>query len=106
MLPDGTELSSGVGTVNAIQSVTLKECVNGAQELTLGSVCANSVDVKVITPAGGLSVAAGDEITVYKLDEAGTRRCIGLFTIEKPTRPSANTMKITGYDRVRWSSSR
>ena len=102
VLPDGTELSSGIGTVNAIQSVTLKECVNGAQELTLGSVCANSVDVKVITPAGGLSVAAGDEITVYKLDEEGTRRCIGLFTIEKPTRPSANTMKITGYDRVTW----
>ncbi len=102
MLPDGTELFSGVGTVNAIQSTTITECVNGAQELTLGSCCANMVEAKILTPEGGLSIAAGSEIAVYKVDDAGTQHKVGLFTMEKPTRESANRLSITAYDRVSW----
>ena len=102
VLPDGTELSSGVGEENAIQSVTITECVNGAQELTLGSCCANMVEAKVLTPSGGLPVAAGDEIIVYRVANDGTRHKVGLFTTEKPTRPSANTLSLTAYDRVSW----
>lgn len=102
VLPDGTELFSGVGAVNAIQSATITECVNGAQELTLGSCCANMVEAKIIAPEGGLSIAAGDEITVYKVDDAGQRYKVGLFTTEKPTRESANRLSITAYDRVSW----
>lgn len=102
VLPDGTELSSGAGTVNAIQSVTLTECVNDAQELTLGSTCANMLEAKLIAPEGGLSICAGDELTVYKVDDNGIRHKVGLFTTEQPTRPSANTMTITAYDRVSW----
>lgn len=102
VLPDGTELFSGVGAANAIQSATITECVNGAQELTLGSTCANMVEAKIITPEGGLSIATGDEITVYKVDDAGQRHKIGLFTMEKPTRESANRLSITAYDRVSW----
>lgn len=102
VLPDGTELCSGTGAVNAIQSVAVTECVNDAQDLSLGSTCANTLEVKIITPNGGLNIAAGDEIAVYKVDEEGTRHPGGLFTVEKPTRPTANTMKLTGYDRVSW----
>lgn len=102
VLPDSTELFSGVGTRNAIQEVTITECVNGAQELTLGSTCANMVEAKIITPEGGLSLTAGDELTVYKVDDEGQRHKVGLFTTEKPTRPSANSMSITAYDRVAW----
>ena len=102
VLPDGTELFSGTGTANAIQSVTITKCVNGAQELSLGSCCANMVETKVITPNGALSVAAGDEITVYRVAEDGSRAKVGLFTTEKPTRPSANSMRITAYDRISW----
>lgn len=102
VLPDGTELFSGAGAANAIQSVTITECVNGAQELTLGSCCANMVEAKIITPEGGLSIAAGDEITVYRVEDDGMRHKVGLFTTEKPTRPSANSMSITAYDRVSW----
>ena len=39
VLPDGTELISGVGTKNAVKSIALTQCVNEGQELTLGSAC-------------------------------------------------------------------
>lgn len=102
VLPDGTALFSGVGEANAIQSTTITECVNGAQELTLGSCCANMIEAKILTPNGALSVAAGDELTVYRVADDGTRYKIGLFTTEKPARPTANSMSITAYDRVSW----
>ena len=98
-LPDGTEVSSGAGTVNAIQSVTLTECVNDSEELTLGSTCSNALEVTLITPAGGLALDAGTEVVMHK-ESGGVRQQIGVFALEKPTRPSANTMKVTGYDRV------
>ena len=102
VLPDGTELSSGASGPNAIQTVTITECVNGAQELALGSCCANMVEAKIITPQGGLSLSAGAEIDVYRVEEDGTRHHVGIFTTEKPTRPTANSMSITAYDRVSW----
>ena len=43
VLPDGTELSSGQGEHNAIQSTSIIECVNSGEELTIGSTCANSI---------------------------------------------------------------
>lgn len=100
VLPDGTEISSGVGTVNAIQSCTYTECVNSGTELTLGSVCANMIEVKFITPEGGLQIAAGDELTVYKVADDGTRHQLGIFIAEKPTRSTAYTMKLTAFDRI------
>ncbi len=102
IMPDGRSLSSGIGQENAIQSMTFTQCVNDGAELTLGSVCANMVQLQLITPAGGLSLNAGDEITVYKVDDTDTRHLLGLFTVEKPTRSSANAMNITAYDRVTW----
>lgn len=102
VLPDGTELSSGVTGTNAVQSVTITEMVNDSLELTLGSTCANMLEAKLITPEGGLPIAKGDELTVYREDLDGVRHKVGLFTTEKPTRPSANTMTVTAYDRVSW----
>lgn len=100
ILPDGTEIFSGTGTKNAIKSATLTECVNDSDELSLGSVCANALEMTIITPAGGLSLTAGDEVTLYKVDDNGVRTAKGIFILEKPTRPTANTVKIIGYDRV------
>jgi len=102
VLPDGKKLSSGVSGPDAIQSVTITECVNGAQELTLGSCCANMVEAKIITPEGELSLSAGDDIDVYRVTEDGEEYHVGVFTTEKPTRPTANSMSITAYDRVSW----
>lgn len=99
VLPDGTEISSGTSSGNAVQSVTYTECVNSGTELTLGSVCAAMVEIKFITPDGGLSIAAGDEITVYK-DDGNARHMLGIFIAEKPTRPSAHNMKLTAFDRI------
>lgn len=100
VLPNGTEIFSGVGTSIAIQSMTLTECVNEAQELTLGSTCSNMVEVKFLAPEGSLQIAASEELTVYKVDEDGTRTKVGIFITQKPTRPTANSMAVTAYDRV------
>lgn len=100
VLPDGTELSSGTGTENAIKSITITESVNDSQELTIGSACVNVVSATIITPGGGLSITAGDELTVYREDDSGQRHKFGLFTTEKPTQPTANTMGITAFDRM------
>lgn len=100
ILPDGTEIASGVPGTNAIRSVTITEMVNDSQDLRLGSTCAAMAEVKLFTPAGALPIAAGDEITVYRENENGLRYKIGIFVTEKPTHPSANTMSITAYDRI------
>lgn len=102
ILPDGTELISGATESNAIQSISIKSSVNSGQELTLGSTCSTSIDLKVITPKGNLEIAAGSEIVVYQITEDNIRHKIGLFTTEKPTKSGANTMSITAYDRVSW----
>lgn len=100
ILPDGTELFSGAEADCAIQSVTLTQCVNADKELTLGSVCASALEAKLITPGGGLSLTAGEQVTLYKVEDSGARRKQGVFTLEKPTRTTANTMLLTGYDNM------
>ena len=100
VLPDGTELFSGTNGGNALQSVTLTQQINSGTELTLGSVCAGMLEATVITPAGGLTIQPGMELTLYKVDDNGERTKIGLFTTETPTRPSANRYQITAYDRI------
>lgn len=100
VLPNGTEISSGVGTRNAIASCTFTDCVNSGTELMLGSVCSNMVELKLITPDGGLQIQSGDEITVYKTENENTRHLLGVFVTEKPVRDSSHTMKLTAFDRV------
>ena len=99
ILPDGTEISSGVGQTNNIRSTALTECVNSGEELTLGSVCSNMLEATLQTPSGNLSLTAGAEITLCK-EAADGRHQVGVFTLEKPTKPSANLLKLVGYDRV------
>ena len=94
VLPDETELYSGDIGANAIQSVTYTESVNGGTELTPGAACCNCLEMTVLAPAGGLTIAQGTEISYYQVDGAGVRTLIGLFTAEKPTRSSANTYKV------------
>ena len=102
VLPDGTELFSGTTGVNALQSVTLTQQVNTGAELTLGSACANMLEATLLTKEGGLNITPGMELTLYKVSEDGKQSKMGLFTAEKPTRPSANLYKLTAYDRISW----
>lgn len=99
ILPDGTQISSGTTGTDAILSCTLTQCVNEDQELTLGSVCAAMAELKILS-YGGFAVEAGQELTLMQEDEAGSRQQVGIFIAEKPTRPTANTVKLTAYDRV------
>lgn len=101
-LPDGSEIFSGPEFENVIRSVKLTQSVNSTKELTLGSVCANMVEVDLQTPNGGLRIAAGDELAVYKVDDDGNDCLTGYFTTEHPTRTTANTLRITAYDRISW----
>lgn len=102
VLPDGTELFSGAGLTNAVKSAKFTHCVNDQTEFSLGSACASMLEATIITPYGGLNIATGSEVTAYKVDDSGTRHLVGLYTLEKPTRPNANTYKITAYDRISW----
>lgn len=99
ILPDGSELISGTVGTNTINSTTFTQSVNSGDELTLGSAFANILELSIKDYAR-LSLTAGDEVTLYKVTEAGERIRKGIFILEKPTRPSPNTLKLTGYDRV------
>lgn len=100
VLPDGTEVSSGTGTKNAIKSVKSTQMVNSGEELTIGSACSNMIEASIFTPGGDLNITAGDQLIHYKDDSNGNKTKIGVYTVEGPTRPTPNTMKIVGYDRV------
>lgn len=99
VLPNGKEISTGV---NAVQKANYSSYANSGTDLTLGSVCSSMLDVKFFSPGGSIEIAAGTEIEYYKEDDNGNRTKIGLFTLETPERPSANTYKFTAYDRVSW----
>ena len=103
ILPDGTQIGSGKGGAPAVVSAVLTQQVNDSQELSLGSACANMLEVDLLLPEGtSVDLTAGEEIVVYKESETGTRSLVGYFTVEKPTRPTANTLRITAYDRITW----
>ena len=100
ILSNGTEIFSGAQEYNAIRNVKLRQQVNDTKELTLGSVCSAMLEAELQTPNGELELTAGEEITVYKADEADARHLVGSFILEKPVRIGPNTMRLTAYDRV------
>lgn len=102
VLPDGTEVFSGQGAVNAIQSCMVTSSVNSGTELTIGSVCSTALDAKLFTPHGNLNIDVGTEVILYKVDDSGARHRVGKFTLETPERPSRNSYRIVAYDRVSW----
>lgn len=102
VLPGGTEIFSGTGAEHTIQSATITSCSNSGNELTIGSVCSDALEVKFFTPRGNLNITHGTEVALYKVANDGTRTRAGLFTLETPTRPSRNTYQFTAYDRVSW----
>ena len=102
VLPDGTEIFSGSGTVNAIQSITHTSSVNRGTELTLGSVCSDMLDAKLFTPSKNLRITVGTEVSYYKVTDDGTRTKIGMFRLETPERTTRNTYKFVAYDRISW----
>ena len=100
-LPDGRRISSGAEEP-AIVSSCLTQCVNDSQELTLGSVCADMLDLQILDPGHALDLAQGDEIWVFKVTDDETYHPIGRFCLEQPKRSSANVVHLTAFDRVSW----
>ncbi len=96
-LPDGREISSGDGTVWAIKNLSCTKEVNSAQDLILGAVCTNMLTAELITYQDSLS--AGQELAWYR-EDGSSRVLMGMFTLEKPERVSANILRITGFDRA------
>ena len=101
LLGDGSVLTSGETTGNALRSVTLTEQVSDGTDLCPGAACAACAELEIWVPEGRLNLAQGDELTLLRLDtEAGTETAAGIFLAEKPTRASANVYRITAYDRM------
>lgn len=94
----GIVIGSGAGQKMAVKLFKQTSCVNDGDELSIGSVCASAVEITLFDYENKLDLTAGDEITVMRND--GENSIQGKFIIEQPTRPTANTIKITGYDYV------
>ena len=99
-LKDGTELTGGAAG-NAIKSITLHAAVNAGQEFTIGSAFSDYIEAEIwADPGGSLQITAGDALTYYRQDDAGSRTKVGVFYAEKPTRTKRNSYKVTAYDTM------
>lgn len=99
-LPSGTELKGG-SPGSAVKSLTLHTAVNSGQEFTIGSAFSDYIEAEIwADPGGSLQITAGDALTYYRQDDAGSRTKVGVFYAEKPTRTKRNSYKITAYDTM------
>lgn len=99
-LSSGTELKGG-SPGSAIKSLTLHTAVNAGQEFTIGSAFSDYIEAEIwADPDGRLQITAGDALTYYRQDDAGSRTKVGVFYAEKPTRTKRNSYKVTAYDTM------
>ena len=99
-LSSGTELKGG-SPGSAVKSLTLHTAVNAGQEFTIGSAFSDYIEAEIwADPGGSLQITAGDALTYYRQDDAGSRTKVGVFYAEKPTRTKRNSYKVTAYDTM------
>ena len=99
-LPSGTELKGG-SPGSAVKSLTLHTAVNAGQEFTIGSAFSDYIEAEIwADPGGSLQITAGEALTYYRQDDAGSRTKVGVFYAEKPTRTKRNSYKVTAYDTM------
>lgn len=99
-LKDGTELKGGEAG-SSLKALTLHTAVNAGQEFTIGSAFSDYIEAEIwADPGGSLQITAGDALTLYRQDDAGTRTKVGVFYAEKPTRTKRNSYKVTAYDTM------
>ena len=97
VLADGREIGSDV-----ICRLKLTEKVNEGKILNPGAVCPTVLEAELLAPGGNLHIPVDSELTLYKVNDAGEREQVGLFTVEDAVYPSPNRYLITAYDRLRW----
>ena len=101
VLPDGTELSAGVPGQNALRSLQWTHTLNNGTDLTPGSACADSIEAEIwVEPGRSPGIREGEELTLYRVGEDGTRTRAGIFVAESPTRGKRNLYRLTAYDRM------
>lgn len=98
VLSDGTRLCSGAPGA-AITSLQLTQCVNSKEELTLGSACAAMLEMKLLLPEG-MGITAGEELTLYRVDDAEKAHRAGIFVAQKPERTGLYSWRLTAFDRM------
>lgn len=99
-LPSGTELRGGQAG-SAVKNLTLHTAVNAGQEFAIGSAYSDYIEAEIwADPGGSLQITAGDVLTYYRQDDAGSRTKVGIFYAEKPTRTKRNSYKVTAYDTM------
>lgn len=99
-LSSGTELKGG-SPGSAVKSLTLHTAVNAEQEFTIGSAFSDYIEAEIwADPGGSLQITAGDALTYYRQDDAGSRTKVGVFYAEKLTRTKRNSYKVTAYDNM------
>jgi len=100
LLPNGTELKGGEAG-STLKALTLHTAVNAGQEFTIGSAFSDYIEAEIwADPGGSLQITAGDALTYYRQDDAGSRTKVGVFYAEKPTRTKRNSYKVTAYDTM------
>ena len=100
LLPNGTELKGG-SPGSAVKNLTLHTAVNAGQEFAIGSAYSDYIETEIwADPGGSLQITAGDALTYYRQDDAGSRTKVGVFYAEKPTRTKRNSYKVTAYDTM------
>lgn len=99
-LPNGTELKGGEAG-STLKALTLHTAVNAGQEFTIGSAFSDYIEAEIwADPGSSLQITAGDALTYYRQDDAGSRTKVGVFYAEKPTRTKRNSYKVTAYDTM------
>ena len=99
-LPNGTELKGGEAG-STLKALTLHTAVNAGQEFTIASAFSDYIEAEIwADPGGSLQITAGDALTYYRQDDAGSRTKVGVFYAEKPTRTKRNSYKVTAYDTM------
>lgn len=100
LLPNGAELKGGEAG-STLKALTLHTAVNAGQEFTIGSAFSDYIEAEIwADPDGSLQITAGDALTYYRQDDAGSRTKVGVFYAEKPTRTKRNSYKVTAYDTM------
>ena len=98
VLPDGRELFSGSSGA-AILSLQLTQSVNSRQELTLGSACAAMLEARLLLEETA-AIEAGQELTLYKVDDRQERQLVGIFVAQSPVRAGRSICRLTAFDRM------
>ena len=75
---DGTEIDSSL-----ILSCTLTQTLNSGQEFTIGSACTDEIEVEYLAQDDNL-IAKGDVLTLYWVNDSGTKTKVGIYYCEKP----------------------